>query len=118
VVQELARFSNPDLLEAEWFNDIFRGVFNEAVMKFSGPLCVADFIDVADECDGLHVDYDAGATYCAITFEGFNGTITITSDSLTYRFRKAETPKEMALQLQTASTLLLGMSEMQRALPL
>ncbi len=87
-------------------------------VEFSGPLDVAEFIDRAEDCDGLDVDYNKDATCCTITLEGFNGDITVTADSLTYRFRNAETPKEMALQLESANALLLGMSEMQAALPL
>ncbi len=38
VTQELTRLSDPETLEADWFNDVFRRVFNEAVVEFSGPL--------------------------------------------------------------------------------
>ena len=118
VVQELTRLSNPETLESDWFNDVFKRVFNEAVVEFSGPLDVTEFIDLAEECRGLVVHYDKDATYCEITLKGFEGTITVTADSMTYRFRNAETPKEMAVQLESANTLLLGMSGMQKTLPL
>lgn len=117
VIQELTRLSNPETLDSDWFNDVFRSVFNEAVVEFSGPLDVEEFIDLAEECEGLDVDYDKDATYCRIRMDGFEGSIMITADSVTYRFRKAETPREMALQLESANTLLLGMSELQKALP-
>lgn len=117
VVQELTRLSNTETLESDWFNDAFRRVFNEAVIEFSGPLDIEEFIDLAEDCEDLDVDYDKDATYCVITLDGFEGSIKVTADSVTYQFRKADTPKEMALQLESANTLLLGMSEIQKALP-
>jgi hypothetical protein len=118
VVQELTRLDNPDLLDEEWFNELFRRTFDEAVIEFSGQLNVEDFIDAAEDMEDFEVEYDPEATYCTITFKGFYGTITVTAESLKYEFRRAETPREMALQLQSASALLLGMSEIQKFLPL
>jgi len=116
VVRELSRLNNPALLNEAWFNNLFRSVFTEAVIQFSAPLDVEEFIDVAED-NGLDVGYDAGATYCTFSLDGFNGTVTFTADSLIYHFHNAETPKEIALQFQKASALLLGMPEIQKALP-
>jgi hypothetical protein len=118
VVRELTRLNNPDLLDEGWFNETFRSVFDEAVFEFSGKIDVTRFIERAEEIDAFGVDYDGERSYCTITLDGFDGEITVTENSLTYEFNRAETPKEMALQLQQAHTLLMGMPEMQKALPL
>ena len=118
VTRELTRLNNPDLLEAEWFNDLFKRVFDEAVFEFAGRVKVAEFIKRAEKIKAFDVDYDGGRTYCTITMDGFDGTITVTEDSLTYEFHRADTPQEMALQLQEAHMLLLNTPEMQKALPL
>lgn len=117
VVRELTRLNNPEILDEDWFNSLFQDVFDEVVVEFSGPLNVEKFIDVAEDVDELEVEYDAVATYCTLTLNGFAGTITVTVDGLTYRFHKAKTPREMAFQLQSASALLHGLPEMQNALP-
>lgn len=117
IVRELSRLNNPDILVEGWFNDLFRRVFNEGVLEFSGPLDIEQFIDLAED-SGLDVDYDADATYCRFTIPGFDGAVTVRADSLIYHFRRAETPIEMARELQRAHASLLGLPGMQKALPL
>lgn len=116
--RELLRLNTPDLLDEEWFNALFRGVFDEAIFSFSGNIDVSEFIDRAEDIESLDVDYDAKRSYATITLDGFDGEITVNQDSLTYEFYNAKTPKEMALQLQNAQTLLLSIPQMQKALPL
>jgi len=117
VVRELTRLTNPEIFDEEWFNNLFQDVFDEVVVEFSSPLNVERFIDAAEDVDEFDVKCDAEATYCTLTLDGVAGTITLTADSLTYRFHKAKTPREMAFQLQSASALLHGLPEMQKALP-
>jgi len=79
---------------------------------------VGQFIDVAEDIGELGVGYGAEATYCRLKIAGFAGFITVTSHAITFTFHKAETPKEMAVQLQAASGLLQGIPNVQKALPL
>lgn len=115
---ELLRLNTPEILDTDWFNNLFRRVFDEAVFEFSGKVNVEKLIDRAEEIEDLSVDYDGNRSYCSIRFSGFEGEVTVTEDSLTYSFRRAETPKEMALQLQAAQGVLLSIPAMHKALPL
>ena len=118
VIRELTRLDKPSLLAEDWFNNLFRRDFDEAVLEFTDSIDVADLIDKIEDAGNIDVDYDANSTYCTITLGGFDGEITITSDSLTYRFNNAETPGEMVLQLEHAHALLLQESELRKSLPL
>lgn len=118
VVRELTRLNNPAILDADWFNSVFTRVFDEAVFEFTGRINVNEFIERAEQIRAFEIDYDGERTYCTITLDDFDGGITVTADSLTYKFNSAETPKEMALQLQQAHMLLLGTPEIHKALPL
>jgi hypothetical protein len=76
------------------------------------------FIDKAEKIDAFELKYDGERTECRISMDDFDGEIIVTQDSLTYEFYSASTPKEMALELQEAHALLLGLPGMQKALPL
>jgi hypothetical protein len=118
VTRELTRLNNPEILEEDWFNNVFQGVFDEAVFEFASRIKVTEFIARAEQIAAFNVSYDGGRTFCTITTNGFDGRITVTADFLKYEFDNADTPREMALQLQVAHALLLGTPEMQKALPI
>ena len=118
VVRELTRLNDPALLDQDWFNEMFRNVFDEAHFELDGHIDVPKLIERVEKIEAFVVDYDGGRTHCTITMEGFEGKITITADSLTYTLCDAPTPKDIALQLQEAHVLLLGTPEMQKALSL
>lgn len=116
-VRELTRLDSPEILDEKWFNETFRGVFDEAVFELNGSINIAELINNVEDIDGFEVDFDAKRTFCSIQTSAFNGRIVITRNAITYEFQDAPTPQQMALQLQDAHALLLGTSELRNALP-
>jgi len=118
VTRELTRLNSPGILAEKWFNDLFEGVFDEAVFEFDGTVSVANFIASAESIASFKIEYNAKKTCCKILMKGFEGTIKVTKDTLIYSFSNADTPQQMAVQLKEARVLLLGVPYVKKALPL
>jgi hypothetical protein len=117
ITRELLKLSNPSLLEAEWFNKLFDGIFERAKFEFSGKLDVNAFVNKAEKVKGMTVEYNGTRTECRITTDAFDGEIIVRERSMVYKFASATTPQEMIEELKTAHADLLSVPDLQSALP-
>lgn len=94
---QLSEFPEPARLQEPGIAQTFSSFFDTVEFLPAEPLDVAEIIDgiEASSPSGITIDYDRHTTWCSISIQGLNATLTVVSDRLSLLLHQPPAPGQL-----------------------